>query len=89
MEEKTSRIWSLNLFVGLNFCNVFLSIPVAERSKSWVCGRSPAGMAGSNFAGGMVICLLCVLSPRGLCDGLIIHAEESYRLWCVLVSVIM
>jgi hypothetical protein len=27
----------------------------------------------------------CVLSGRGLCDGLIIHPEESYRLWRVVV----
>jgi hypothetical protein len=26
-----------------------------------------------------------VLSGRGLCDGLITHPEESYRLWCVVV----
>jgi len=27
----------------------------------------------------------CVLSGRGLCDELIDHPEESYRLWCVVV----
>jgi hypothetical protein len=27
------------------------------------------------------------LSGRGLCDGLIIRPEESYRLWCVCVCV--
>ena len=27
----------------------------------------------------------CVLSGRGLCDGLINPPEESYRLWCVVV----
>ena len=27
-------------------------------------------------------CECCVLSGRGLCDGLIPHPEESYRLWC-------
>jgi len=27
----------------------------------------------------------CVLSGRGLCDGLITRPEESYRLWCVVV----
>jgi hypothetical protein len=26
----------------------------------------------------------CVLSGRGLCDGLITHPEESYRLWRVV-----
>jgi hypothetical protein len=25
----------------------------------------------------------CVLSGRGLCDGLVPRPEESYRLWCV------
>jgi hypothetical protein len=62
-------------------------IPVAERSKAWVCIRSPAGIAGSNLAGAWmsVFCECCVLSGRGLCDGPIPHLEESYRLWCVLV----
>ena len=35
-----------------------------------------------------VCCECCVLSGRGLCDGLITRPEESYRLWCVCVSVI-
>jgi len=30
-----------------------------------------------------VCCECCVLSVRGLGDGLIIRSEESYRLWCV------
>jgi hypothetical protein len=30
-----------------------------------------------------VSCECCVLSGRGLCDGLIPRPEESYRLWCV------
>jgi hypothetical protein len=43
-----------------------------------------AGVAGSNPARGMDVCLLClyvVLScvGRGLCDGLITRPEESYR----------
>ena len=29
------------------------NIPVAERSKAWVCSRSPPGIAGSNPAEGM------------------------------------
>jgi hypothetical protein len=36
-------------------------IPVAARSKLWVCGRSLAGIKGSNSAGGMNVCLLWVL----------------------------
>jgi hypothetical protein len=30
-----------------------------------------------------VCCECCVLLGRGLCDGLITHPEESYRVWCV------
>jgi len=32
-----------------------------------------------------VCCECCVLSGRGLCDGLIIPSEESYRMWRVVV----
>ena len=32
-----------------------------------------------------VCCECCVLSGRGLCDGLFVRLEESYRLWCVVV----
>jgi len=28
-------------------------VPVAARSKAWVCGRSPAEIVGSNPTGGM------------------------------------
>ena len=46
--------------------------PLAARSKTWVCGRSLAGIAGSNPAGGMdVCCECCVLSSRGPCVGLV------------------
>ena len=34
-------------------------IPLAARSKVWVCGLSLVGIAGSNPAGGMNICLVC------------------------------
>ena len=32
-----------------------------------------------------VCCECCVLSGRGLCDGLITRSEESYRMWRVVV----
>jgi hypothetical protein len=32
-----------------------------------------------------VCCECCVLSGRGICEGLITHPEESYRPFCVLV----
>ena len=31
----------------------------------------------------------CVLSCGGRCDGLITHPEESYRVWCFSLSVIV
>jgi hypothetical protein len=57
-------------------------IPVAARSK--VCGCLVAGIADSNPARGMDVCLLCLYVVlfcvgRGLCDGLITRPEESYR----------
>jgi len=38
--------------------NALQPIPVAARSKAWVCGRSLAGIAGSNPTGGMDVCVL-------------------------------
>jgi len=35
-----------------------LPIPVAARSKAWVCGRSLAGIVGSNHAGSINTSLL-------------------------------
>jgi hypothetical protein len=36
-----------------------LLIPVTDRSKARVCGRSLAGVADSNLAGGMDVCVVC------------------------------
>jgi hypothetical protein len=55
--------------------------------KALVCGRSPAGIVGSNPAGCMDACglgMLCVVRQRSL-DELITHPEGFYRLWCVVV----
>ena len=49
----------------------------ARQLKLWV--RIPPG------AWVFVCCDCCVLSGRGLCDGLITLPEEAYRLWCVVV----
>ena len=55
-------------------------IPVAERSKAWVYGRSLEGTAGSNSAGIMAVsCEYFVFSCRGLCDGPIPRPEASFR----------
>jgi hypothetical protein len=47
---------TLNINTSYNYD---LPIPVAARSKAWVCGRLVAGIAGSNPARGMDVCL-CV-----------------------------
>ena len=49
----------------------------ARMLRLWV--RIPQG------AWTFVCCECCVLSGRGLCDELITHREEYYRLWCVVV----
>ena len=56
-----------------------MPIPMAARSKAWVCGRSLAGIAGSNRARSIasVSCECYVLSGRGLCVGLITRPEQS------------
>jgi len=55
-------------------------IPVAARSKVWVCGRSLVGIAGSNPTGiwTSVSRKCCLLSGSVLCVGLITGPEESY-----------
>ena len=51
---------------------------MAMRSKARVCGCSLAGIAGSNVAGGIDVCLFCeccVLSCRGIYE----WADHSCR----------
>jgi hypothetical protein len=65
---------------------LLLPVPVAARSKTYVCGRSPAeGVRIPPGAWKFFCCECCVLSGRGLCDEVITRPEESYRLWCVVV----
>ena len=58
----------------------------AERSKAWVCGRSVAGIAGSNSAEGTDVVFVVCCVGSDLCDELITRPEESHRL-CVRVCV--
>jgi len=66
---------------------LILPVTVATRSKAQICGRSSTETVVSNPTGCMmsVCCECCVLSGRGLCDELITRAENSYRLWSVVV----
>jgi len=67
-----------------------MPIPVAARSKGWVCGRSLAGIVGSNLTGdgghwclSLVSVVCCQVSD--LCVGLTTRPEKSYRVRCVWV----
>jgi hypothetical protein len=64
---------SINTVYCFHFdvCTLHLSVPVAARSKAYVCGRSTVEIVGSNPGGLDVCCECCVLSGRGLCVGLI------------------
>jgi len=42
-------------------CTCCKPVPVAARSKPWVCGCSPAEIVGWNPAGGMDVYVLCVV----------------------------
>ena len=59
-----------------------MPVPVAARSKSMSAAARLLGLwvripPGESM---FVSCECCVLSGRGLCDGLITRLEESYRL---------
>jgi hypothetical protein len=47
----------------------------AAALSTYVYGRSPSVIVGSNPTGGIDVCLLCVLSGRGLCNELITRPE--------------
>jgi hypothetical protein len=57
-------------------CGLRCRSSAARLLRSWV--RNPWGTWM------FVCCECCVLSGRGLCDGLITRPEESYRLWRVV-----
>ena len=58
--------------------------------SQWPLGLKPLASWDCRFESrrghGCSLCVeCCVLSGRGLCDGLITRPEKSYRLWCVVV----
>jgi hypothetical protein len=53
---KLSGITFVN-FMGFEICfkyRIFLAVPVATRSKAWVCGRSLPEIGGSNLDGAWI-----------------------------------
>ena len=71
------------------FCTFTLPVPVAARSKAYVCGHARAEIVGSNATGGMNVCLSVVsvvcCQVELSCDELITCPGESHWLWCVVV----
>jgi hypothetical protein len=66
----------MSLFYIISFLHIPLPVPVAARSKAYVFVRSPAEIVDLYPTGGMdVYWGCCVLSGRGLCDGLITRPE--------------
>jgi hypothetical protein len=93
-KKKQGQMTGLNLLIySFKFTHKFFSLLSSISRSQWLHGprrRSSAARAAeivvSNPTRGMdVCCECCALSGRGLCDGLIIRPEESYRLWHIVV----
>ena len=73
-------VWWRNLILA-NY-STRLPIPVATRSKAWVCRHLSDGIVGSRPVERTDVSVVC-LSCGGTCVGLITRPEESYWMWCV------
>jgi hypothetical protein len=72
-------------------CIKYLSVaPVAARSKAWDCCRVLAGIADSNPAGGMDVCLLlsvvCCQVEVSATGRSLVQSSPAKRGVCVCVS---
>ena len=96
--SESLRMWQFLLYlyidVTVHVINYFLITNQKHSRSQWPRGlrrRSTAARLLRSWvripprAWMFVCCECCVLSGRGLCDGLIIRSEESYRLWRVVV----
>ena len=67
--QNILEVWIYSYFGGHINVGLKRPIPVAARSKVWVCNHSLAELAGSIPASGMNVSFEdCVFSGRGLCD---------------------
>ena len=66
-----------------------MSIALAARSKSWVCGHSLAGIVGSNPAGATVVCCECCLFSGRVLLRRADHSSRGVLLSVLCLSVIM
>ena len=83
--QGSARLYSILRLVGVHLRQLnlqhqysVLPIPVAAQSKAWVCGRSLAGIAGSNPTESMNMSVVA-----SVCNGPITQPEDPYRVWCV------
>jgi hypothetical protein len=90
MQYYSCSLDCYNFVILLAYIFRLMPFPVAVRSKTWVYGRSLAGMWVRIPPGAWmsVSCECCVLSGSGLCDGPIHRPEESYRVYVGVLSVI-
>jgi len=58
VSNKHTFRWNLPSYSLDGFTRVMRQNSRSKRYKVWVCGRSLAGVAGLNPAGGMEVCLL-------------------------------
>jgi len=63
------------------------AVRVVAQSEAEICSRSPAEIVGWNPTKAWMFgcCECCVLHDRGLCDELLTHPEENYRVCCVVM----
>jgi len=82
------------VFVLFLCTSFFICYTECNHISQWPCGLRRRCMAARPLrlwvripprVRMFVCCECCVLSGRGLCDGLITRPEESYRLWLVIV----
>jgi hypothetical protein len=71
-----------------NLCKCYNKLCRSRWPRGLRRGSAAAGLLGLRVripprAWMSVCCECCVLSGRGLCDGLITRPEESYLVWCV------
>ena len=78
----------------VTICKNYMKVTCVGCRSQWPCGlrcRSSAARLLRSWVrippgAWMFVCYeCCVLSGRGLCDGLITRPDESYRLWLVVV----
>jgi hypothetical protein len=83
---KSASSWLLSrIILRTVFLSRSLQWPRGLTRRSWAARLLRLWVRISPRAWMFVCCACCVLSGRGICDGLITCPEESYRLWRVIV----